>query len=139
MEDCALLEIAFSMLEKIMPSFQKDPLASPSGNLKSLVNSLSTHFDSLEKLAEEKVWKEFLGKSFTEAQGIITNDRSTLDIGIKSLENALKDGGNMYKFFLSWPKVIEDIEKKVKEQEGKLSSLSQNFDPLTTSLINQEC
>jgi len=139
MEDCELIEIASGVLEKIMPSFQKDLSASSSGNLKFLVNSVNTHFDSLEKSVEEKVRKEFLGKRFSEIQGFITNDRRIMDIGIKRLENALKDGRELYKFCLSWSKVTKDIEKKVKEQEDKLSSFSQNFDPLTISIINQEC
>jgi len=54
-----LLEAASGVLEKIMPSVQKDPTASSSGNLKTLVSSVGTHFESLEKSAEEKVWKEF--------------------------------------------------------------------------------
>jgi len=62
-----------------------------------------------------------------------------LDIGIKSLENALKDGGDLYKFCLSWSTVTIDIIKKVEEQESKLSSLSQSFDPLTSSIVNQQC
>lgn len=66
MEDYELLKIASNVLEKIMPSFQKDSSASSSGNLKSLVSYVSTHFESLEKSAKEKVRKEFMDKRFTE-------------------------------------------------------------------------
>lgn len=38
MEDGELLSLASSVLEKIMPTFQKDSSNSPSGQLKSLIN-----------------------------------------------------------------------------------------------------
>jgi len=63
-------------------------------------------------------------------------DRTILTISIKSVQNALSDGSDKYKFCLSWPKVSEDIENKIKEQELKLSNLSNNFDPLTISPIS---
>jgi len=139
MEDCELIEAASGVLVKIMPSIQIDPTASTSGNLKTLVSSVDTHFDSLEKSAEEKVRKEFLDKRFSEILELISKDRKIVSIGIKSLENALKDGGDIYKFCISWSKATAAFDKKIKEEQDKLQSLSQSFDPLSSSIINQEC
>lgn len=48
-EDSELLGLASRILE-IIPTFQKDSSTSPSGQLKSLINSVSSHFESLESL-----------------------------------------------------------------------------------------
>jgi hypothetical protein len=54
-EDSELLNLASTVMEKIMSSHVKDSSTSPSGYLKSLINLVSTHFESLEKLAKVKV------------------------------------------------------------------------------------
>jgi len=80
-----------------------------------------------------------LDKRFSEILELISKDRKIVSIGIKSLENALKDGGDIYKFCISWSKATAAIDKKIKEEQDKLQSLSQSFDPLSSSIINQEC
>lgn len=54
-----------------------------------------------------------------------------LDASVKSIQNALIEGGNVYKFCLSCPKVIEDIEDKIKVSKKKLFSVSKSFDHVT--------
>lgn len=51
--------MAFSVLEKLMPSFQKDSLDTPSKKLKRLINSMDNHFQFFEKSTKEKVQNEF--------------------------------------------------------------------------------
>lgn len=58
-EDSELLTMASDVLEKLMPSFQKDSLDTSSEQLKILINSVDSHFQSFEKSVEEKVWNEF--------------------------------------------------------------------------------
>lgn len=77
--DNELLNIASSILQKIMPTYIKDTLDSPSRKLKKLINSISTHFESLEKSVDFKVQNEFDAKRFCELQRMIANDRSLLD------------------------------------------------------------
>lgn len=61
-KDNMLLSLATDVLEKIMPSFQKDTSDTPSRKLKSLINTVDKNFESFEKFAEEKVQKEFNAK-----------------------------------------------------------------------------
>lgn len=94
-----------------MPKFQKDTSDSPSGQLKSLINFVSTHFESLEKLVEVRVRNEFDAKRFSEIIEMISNDRNLLDTCVKSIQNALSEGGNVYKSYLLSSKFVEDIQK----------------------------
>lgn len=61
-EDSELVSLASDILEKIMPTFQKDKSNSPFDLLKSLIILASTHFESLEKLAEVKVTMNLMSK-----------------------------------------------------------------------------
>jgi len=99
---------------------------------------VSTHFESLEKSAKPKVQKEFNNKRFDALKGLIGVDRMVLDASVKSIQNALPEGGNVYTFCLSYPKVIKDIEDKIKVSKKKLSSVSKSFDHVTVSVASKE-
>lgn len=59
---------------------------------------------------------------------MISNDRILLGSSAKSIQNALFEGGSVYKSCLAFSKLVEDIEKKIKENE-ELTDLSKPFDP----------
>lgn len=120
-EDNELVSLASSNLEKIMSIFQKDTLDSPSGQLKSLINWVSTHFESLEKSAKVKVCSEFNSKRLKTLKRMIVDDRASLYICIKSMQDALSEGENIYKSCVPLSKLTEDIEKKSKEHEDQLA------------------
>lgn len=61
-KDKMLLTLASKILEKLMPSFQKDPFDTLVGNLKNLISLVDTHFDSFYKSAEEKAQNDFYTK-----------------------------------------------------------------------------
>lgn len=69
---------------------------------------------------------------------MIAKDRVTLDACVKSMKDALSEGGNMYKSCLSLKKFTKDIEKKSKDHEDELASISQLVDPLSVSLSSHE-
>lgn len=69
-----------------MPTFVKDTLDSPSGQLKGLINSVRTHFEYLEKLVEVKVQNEFNDKRFSELKRMFAHDRGLLDTCVKSIK-----------------------------------------------------
>lgn len=120
-EDNEILSLSSYVLEKIMPSYGKDPSDTPFGKLKYLINSVSNHFESLEKYAKLKVENKFKVNRFNHLNGIITNDIILLGKCIKSIQDSLSEGGNVYKAFLSFPKCVDDIKKQIKENEKQLS------------------
>lgn len=61
-EDSLLMNKAINNLEKLMPLFQKDTSDTSSGQLKSLIDSFNSHFESFEKSTEVKVRNEFEAK-----------------------------------------------------------------------------
>lgn len=61
-EDNMLLNLATSVLENLKPLFQEDTSYTPSGRLKSLINSVDKHFKSFETLAAEKALNDFNAK-----------------------------------------------------------------------------
>lgn len=69
---------------------------------------------------------------------MIAYDRSLLDTCVKTIQDALSKWGNVYKSFLSSSKFVEDIEKKIKENEKQLANISQSFDLLNTYVADQE-
>lgn len=123
-EDNELLTLASGVLEKIIPSYVKNKFDTPSEQLKSLINSMDTHFESLEKSAAVKVRGEFNAKRLRTLKRMITDDRVTLDTCIKRVQDALSKGGNIYKSCLSLSKFTKDIEKKSKEHEDQLARIS---------------
>lgn len=137
-EDSDLLTLASGVLQKIMPTYVKDTLDSPSRQLKNLINFVSTHFQSLEKSAEIKVWNEFDAKRFNELQKVIANDISLLETYVKSIQDALSKGGNVYKSYLSFSMFVVDIEKQIMQNEKLLIGISQPFDPLSVYVASQE-
>lgn len=100
-KDKNFLTLASNILEKLLPSFQKDTSDTPSGQLKSFINSIDTHFESFEKSAEEKVLNEFNAKRLQTLKKMIAKDRVTLGVYLKSMQDALFEGRNLYKSCLS--------------------------------------
>lgn len=82
-EDSELLTMASGVLEKLMPSFQKDTSDIPSNQLKSLINSVEHHFKSFEKFVEDKVRNEFNTRRLRILMRMIVDDRVTLDTCVK--------------------------------------------------------
>lgn len=84
---------------------------------------MSTHFESLEKSAEIKAKNEFEAKRFRTLKKMIINDRGLLDTCVKSIQDALSEGGNIYKSCLSHSKFLADIEKQIVENEKTLAGI----------------
>lgn len=99
---------------------------------------MDIHFQSFEKSTEEKVRNEFHARRFQTLKNMVIDDRITLDASIKSIQEALSEGGNIYKSCLKLSKFTQDIERKIKEHEDQLDQLSQSFDLLLVSLSGHE-
>lgn len=112
MKDNLLMSMAISNLKKLIPSFQKDTSNTPSGQFKNLIDSVDSHFEYLKKFAEEKVRNEFDARRLCTLKNMISNDRATLCNCVKSLQDAITIGGNLYKSCLFLNKFTADIEKK---------------------------
>lgn len=136
--DSELLTLASGVLEKLMPSFQKDTSDTPFDQMKSLINSVDNHFESFEKSPEEKVCNEFNARRLQKLKRIIVDGRVTLDMCVKSMQDSLFEDGNIYKSCLTLPKFTQDIEKKSKEHEDQLAQMSQSFDLLSVSMSSYE-
>lgn len=122
-EDNMSLTLSFGVLEKLMTSFQKDTSDTPSGQLKSLINFVDSHFESFEKCTKVKVQNEFNAKMLLTLKIMIVDDRDTLDTCMKSMQDAMFEGRNIYKSLLSLSKLAEDIEKKCKDHEDELTQI----------------
>lgn len=121
-----------------MSSFQKDLSNTPFDNLKVLINFVDSHFQSLGKPVKEKIYNEFYARRFQELKNMVANNRVTLDVGIKGIQDALSKGGNIYKSFLILSRFTQVIESKIKTHEDRLVKLSRSFDPLLVSLSGHE-
>lgn len=130
--------MASNVLEKIKPSFQKDLSDTPSGNLKILINFMDSHFQSFEKYAKEKVRNEFYVRRLQTLKKLVADDRTNLDMGKKGIQDALSEGGNIYKSCSQLSKFTQDIKSKIKAHEDQLVKLSQSFDLLSISLSGHE-
>lgn len=117
-EDSEMLSQASGILEKIMPSFQKDALDTPSIQLRSLIKSVDTHFESLEKSTEEKVYSEFNAKRMRTFNRMIVGDKVILDTCIKRIPDALTTGGNIYKSCLSLSNFTERLRKSIRSMKS---------------------
>lgn len=69
---------------------------------------------------------------------MIAKDRATLGECVKSLQDALSKGENLYKSFLSLNKFSANIEMKSKVYEKNLEYISQLVDSLSASLSSHE-
>lgn len=58
-EDKNIILMSIDVLQKVTPSVQLDSNNSPFGKLLQLINSVNTNFDSLEKMATQKVLDKF--------------------------------------------------------------------------------
>lgn len=137
-EDNLLMNMTIGTLEKLMPSFQKDTYDTPSRQIKSLNDSIVSHFESFEKYAKEKVRNEFDSRRFYTLKKMITKGRATLSNYVKSMQDAISVGGKLYKTHLSLKKFTIDIEKKYEEYKDQLEILSYFIVPLINSLSHHE-
>lgn len=62
---------------------------------------------------------------------VVEDDRAVLKSMVKSIKNALDEGGKIYKSCFILLKFTLDIGKKIKEYEGQLVAISQSFDPIS--------
>lgn len=57
------------------------------------------------------------------------SDRVSLITSMKGIQDALDEGGQIYKSCLIFPKFIMDIDKKIRECESQLPSISLSYAP----------
>lgn len=114
-----------------------DPSSSSFGESKKLINFVDSHFESFEKLALVKVKKEFQEKRVGNLKELISKDKALLSNCIKNIQGTMY-GGKVYKYCLVLSKFTEANEKKVKEIEHQLVTISNTFDPLANSVCSQE-
>ncbi|XP_059073528.1 uncharacterized protein LOC131874258 [Cryptomeria japonica] len=136
-KDCELMLMATSVLEKFLPSF-KDTSSTPSNQLKSLLKSIDSHFVSLKKDTEAKLISVFNAKRMRTVLRMISGDKTKLVSCVKSIQDALVEGGKIYKLCLLLLKFTIEIEKKIKEHEVNLANLSQSFDPQSIFVSKKE-
>lgn len=94
-EDSELLSLAYGVLHKLMPTHVMDPFGSSSGELKKLINVVSTQFKSLEKSGEDKVQKEFNGKRLSWLKEVITKDKNLLATCMKKIQGSIFEAGKV--------------------------------------------
>lgn len=55
---------------------------------------------------------------------MVEGDRTSLITAMKDIQDTLDEGGNIYKSCLILPKFTINIDKKIKECEGRLANIS---------------
>lgn len=95
-KDKELIILVGDVLEKILPSFKLDT-SNPFDNLKSMLNVVGSHFESLEKASDTKVLNQFNDMRLKTFLKMIGDDRVTLVTPMKSIQDALDEGGWIYK------------------------------------------
>lgn len=90
-----LMNKAINTLEKLMPSFHKDTSDTSFRQLRSLIDYVNSPFESFEKSIEVKVKNEFEAKRLCTLKKMISNDRPTLSIYVKSMQDSITVGGNL--------------------------------------------
>lgn len=106
-----------------MSSFKLDT-SNPSSKFKVLLNVVGSHFESLEKAANIEVFNQFNAIKLKQFLKMIEYDRVSLVTSLKIIWDAIDEGGNIYKSCLIFPKFTIDIDKKIRECESQLASIS---------------
>lgn len=104
-----------------------------------MINSLDSHFKYFEDSTLVKVRKEFKEQRLDSLNKLITRDRKFLGPWIQHTQSAITKGGNVYKSCLILEKFTATNEKKIKEIEQQLAIISNNLDPLVSSVCLQDC
>lgn len=138
MEDNEVISLATSVIEKILPSFKQGSSDTPSGKLKSFLKSVDSYFESLEKTAKAKVLRNFNSMRMRTVLKMIEGDKKCLVTCVKGIQDALVEGGRIYKSCLLLPKFTIEVDKKIKECEGQLGNLSQSYDPQSVFASSKE-
>lgn len=60
---------------------------------------------------------------------IVEGDKISLRTIVKSVEDALDEGGKIFKSCLFLSNFIADIDKKIRDPEGKLAGIGHSFAP----------
>lgn len=89
-----------------------------------MLKSIDFHFVSLQKATEGKVLIQFNAMRLQMILKMVEGDRVSLISNLKSIQEALDEGGKIYKSCLLLPKLTIEIDKKIKECEGWLAGIS---------------
>lgn len=122
-KDKELISLAISV-NKILPSFKQDILDSSSSKMRSMLKSVDSHFDSLEKVAKGKVLSHFNAMRLRTILRMVEGNRVSLITDLKDIQEALDEGGKIYKSCLLLLKFTIELDKKIKECEGQLAGIS---------------
>lgn len=109
--------------KKLLPSFSQDSGASHSRKLKNMLNTINTHFVSLEKAVDESVHKRFNEMRLQNKLKEVERDRVSLKTSMKIVEETLNEGGKIFKSCLFLPKFTVEIDQQVRDLEGKLAGI----------------
>lgn len=91
--DKELITLAEDVLGKILQSFKLDITDTPSGKLRSMLNAVYSHFVSLEKVIDARVLSQFNAMRLKTFVKMIEGYRVSLIIAMKTIQDALDDGG----------------------------------------------
>lgn len=124
-----VISLATKALEKILSHLKKDSSDTPFGKLKDMLYKVESDFESLEKAVDEVALKRFNDMRLKTTLKAVEGDRVSLNTVVKSVEDALDEGGKIYKSCLILPKFIVDIDEKIRDHEGQLADIAQYFGP----------
>ncbi|XP_059070605.1 uncharacterized protein LOC131860241 [Cryptomeria japonica] len=137
-EEKEVISLATTYLEKILLDHKQILNASPSEKLKDMLNKVEFNFISLEKVTDIKVLKKFIEMRLQTYLKVIEDDKEVLKTMVKSVEDALGEGRKIFKSCLFLPKFIAEIDKQIRDFEGKLASISHSFAPHLVFLSSLE-
>lgn len=96
-DNLEVISLATKVLEKTLPNFSHDSGESPFGKLKNMLSVVNTNFESLEKAVDELAQKNFIEMYLQSLSKVIEGDKISLKIAVKSVEDALSEGGKIFK------------------------------------------
>lgn len=94
-----------------------------------MLSKVEFNFVSLEKAIDIKVLNKFNETRLQTYLKTTEVDSEVLKNVVKSVEDALDEGGKIFKLCLFLPNFTIDIDRPIKYFEGKLASIGHSFSP----------
>lgn len=85
-----------------------------------------------------KCKRSLIEKRLSQLKEVIAKDNFLLATYIKNTQGSISEVGKAYKSYLVLSKFTEGNEKKVKDLENQLATISTTFDPLASDVVQQE-
>lgn len=102
----------------MVPELQLDARTNSSDKLQNLIDHISTQFVSLTKASTQQAMENFKDAKVQTFLQMINNDKAQLDKELKLIDEALVEGGKIYKSCLILTNFTTEIDKQIENCRG---------------------